>query len=358
MSYRHRRRFRALLRKLAGTALLCSVPLLAAQAGVLLVRDAEVAASKQFVDELGVRLSTARMQKQVSVVSQDFAAGYQRLHAAAADDDDETAFAQPPRTRSLGALMSAAPSTADEHQALQAAPADLTIVVAVGPAALRAALQRPAREPVVAVLVSRSEVEEAYSAADTAPENSSLYAIVTNQPARRQLSLIVMALPDRHRIGVVYPPDAEPLLAEVQAEAQRLGVGLVARRSDSAAELSAALAEVLPISDVLLLLADPVSLAAGVAQNVLRSAAASRKPVVASTEAMVRAGALLGVYTTRAQFVDEAADYVARLQKGERPPPIAAPRRFSVGVNSSVAHALALDVPDELQLQRKLTATP
>lgn len=331
----------------------------AARADLLFVRDPDVAASQQFVDELAEKLSIARLQKQVSVTAQDFASGYQRLQGDGRADDRETAFGDgfdpPPRTRSLGALNPASPATPamDERSALQTPPADHAIVVAVGPAALRAALRKPPREPVVAVLVSRSDVADARAAAD-----ASVYAIVTNQPARRQLSLIAMALPQRHRVGVVYPPDAEPLLSEVRAEAGRVGVELIARRSDSAAELSAALAEVLPLSDVLLLLADPVSLAAGVAQSVLRTAAASRKPVFASTEAMVRAGALLGVYTTRSQFVDEALDCIARLQQGERPPPIAAPTRFSVGVNQSVAHALALDLPDEQLLQQRLTAMP
>jgi putative ABC transport system substrate-binding protein len=357
MSDRLRRGCGAFLRRFAGTAGVCALLAAQAQAEVLFVRDTEVAASEQFVAELAGRIPGARAAEPLSVIAQDVDAGYQRLRnkaaAASADGDDETAFDFPPRTRSLGSLTPPPAPAAEEHRALQPAPADKPIVVAVGPAALRAVLRSPPREPVVAVLVSRSDVEDAGASAGAA-----LYAIVTNQPARRQLALITLALPQSRRIGVVYPPDAEPLLAEIKAEARRLDVAVIARRSDSASALSPALAEVLPGADVLLLLADPVSLAAGVAQSVLRTAAASRKPVAASTEALVRAGALLGVFTTRSQFVEEAAEYIARLQKGERPPTIAMPTRFSVGVNQSVAHALALDVPDESLLQQRLAATP
>lgn len=332
----------------------------AARADLLFVRDPDVAASQQFVDDLAARVTAVRAQKQVTVIAQDLDSGYRRLRsgagdtpAHAADDDTDTAFDFPPRTRSLGAITPQPAPADEERKALQTMPVDKPVVVAVGPAALRAVMQSASREAVVAVLVSRSEVEDAQ-----AGRGGALYAIVTNQPARRQLALITLALPERRRIGVVYPPDAEPLLVEVRAEAKRLGVELLARRSDSAAALSSALADVLPGSDVLLLLADPVSLAAGVAQSVLRSAAAARKPVVASTEALVRAGALAGVYTTRSQFVEEAADCIAQLQSGARPPAITLPKRFSVGVNQSVAHALALEVPDEAQLQRALVATP
>lgn len=355
MSVRLPRRRPAFALRLLAVALLATLAS-PARADLLFVRDADVAASQPFVDELADKLSGGHLQKQVSVVSQDVAAGYQRLRGdalAATDDDDQSAFESRPRTRSLGAPPAPPAPTGDEHRALQPAAAAQAIVVAVGPAALRAVLQKPSREPVVAVLVSRSDVDEVRAAAGTA-----LYAIVTNQPARRQLALLKIALPAQHRVGVVYPPDAEPLLAEFAAEARRADIELIARRSDSATDLSAALAEVLPQSDLLLLLADPVSLGAGVAQSVLRSAAAARKPVIASTEAMVRAGALLGVYTTRSQFIAEAADAITRLQQGGRPPAIASPSRFSVGVNASVAHALSLDLPDEAQLQQGLGAPP
>lgn len=311
------------------------------------VRDVGVAASDEFVGMLGRRLGGDGKWR--SMLASEYSPADGGVELARADDD--AAFEFPPRTRSLGA--SPPPNVAlDETQALKQRPGKRPIVVAVGPEALHAVMRSTQKKTVVAVLVNKADVESVRTA------DTELYAIVTDQPMQRQLQLIELAIPKPHRIGLVYPPDAEAQYAAASAAARQLGLVVVARRSDTAADLSAALASVLPASDVLLLLSDPVSLAPGVAQSVLRSAAAARKPVVSSTEALVRAGAVLGVYTTRDQFVEEAADSITLLQRGGRPPAIAMPRRFSVGVNSTVAQALALPVSDQDALQRKLAAAP
>lgn len=311
------------------------------------VRDAGVAASDEFVEMLGRRLSGDGKPR--SMLASEYSPADADVELAQADDD--AAFEFPPRTRSLG---TGAPSNIalDETQALKKRSVKRPIVVAVGPEALHAVMRSSQKKTVVAVLVSRADVDSVRSA------DAELYAIVTDQPMQRQLQLIEFAIPKPHRIGLVYPPDAEAQYAAVSAAAKQLGLAVVAKRSDTAADLSSALAKVLPASDVLLLLSDPISLAPGVAQSVLRSAAAARKPVVSSTEALVRAGAVLGVYTTRDQFVEEAADSISLLQRGGRPPAIAMPRRFSVGVNSTVAQALALQVSDQDALQRRLAAAP
>ena len=317
----------------------------AAEPGDLIfVRDAGVVASDEFIDMLGRRLAgNGPMPKAV------LASEYPNA-ATIAQADDETAFDFPPRTRSLG--TSAPSASSDESQALKKRAGKRPIIVAVGPEALHAVMRSPQQKTVVAVLVTKADIESVRSS------DAELYAIVTDQPAQRQLQLIDLAIPKPHRIGLVYPPDAEAQYVEVSAAAKQLGLKVIAKRSETAADLSSALSGVLPASDVLLLLSDPISLAPGVAQNVLRSAAAARKPVVSSTEALVRAGALLGVYTTRDQFVEEAADSISLLQQGGKPPSIAMPRRFSVGVNPSVAQALALQLSDQDALQRKLAATP
>jgi putative ABC transport system substrate-binding protein len=311
------------------------------------VRDAGVAASDEFVEMLGRHLSGDGKSR--SMLASEYSPADADVELAQADDD--AAFEFPPRTRSLGAGTQSNIAL-DETQALKKRPGKRPIVVAVGPEALHAVMRSSQKKTVVAVLVSRADVDSVRSA------DAELYAIVTDQPMQRQLQLIEFAIPKPHRIGLVYPPDAEAQYAAVSVAAKQLGLAVVAKRSDTAADLSSALAKVLPASDVLLLLSDPISLAPGVAQSVLRSAAAARKPVVSSTEALVRAGAVLGVYTTRDQFVEEAADSISLLQRGGRPPAIAMPRRFSVGVNSTVAQALALQVSDQDALQRRLAAAP
>lgn len=312
------------------------------------VRDAGVTASDEFVEALGRRLGADGKLR--SVLASDYSPAAAGVELARADDDD-AAFELPPRTRSLGSGTLPNP-VLDETQALKQRSGKRPIIVAVGAEALHAVMRSPQKKTVVAVLVNTADVESVRTA------DTELYAIVTDQPMQRQLQLIELAIPKPHRIGLVYPPDAEAQYSAVSVAARQLGLTVVAKRSDTAADLSGALASVLAASDVLLLLSDPISLAPGVAQSVLRSAAAARKPVVSSTEALVRAGAVLGVYTTREQFVEEAADSITLLQRGGKPPAIAMPRRFSVGVNSTVAQALALPVSDQDALQRRLSAAP
>ena len=85
-------------------------------------------------------------------------------------------------------------------------------------------------------------------------------------------------------------------------------------------------------------------------QNVLLTAYRLRSPVVGFSAAYVRAGALLGLYSTPAQIGSEAGEAVLQVLRGAALPPVARPAHFEVAVNDTVARALGLALPpaDEL----------
>jgi ABC-type uncharacterized transport system substrate-binding protein len=119
---------------------------------------------------------------------------------------------------------------------------------------------------------------------------------------------------------------------------------------DTAAALSASLQPVLTASDALLVLPEVVASSAGTGQALLQAAARSGRPVIASSESLLRAGALVSVFTTREQFARQTAESIRHFEQGARLAMIEEPRYFEVRHNTSVAASLDLSLPDDAEL--------
>jgi len=79
--------------------------------------------------------------------------------------------------------------------------------------------------------------------------------------------------------------------------------------------------------------------------------------VVGFSEALVKAGALVGLYSSSKQVGAQGAEMASRAlaPDGALPPP-QWPRQFTVRVNYSVARSLGIVLPDEAMLAAALVA--
>jgi ABC-type uncharacterized transport system substrate-binding protein len=183
-------------------------------------------------------------------------------------------------------------------------------------------------------------------------------AVFIDQPIARQLRLLVLALPQRRRVGVLLGPSSSRLADEIRAAAAaplQIDLQSVPRGAD----LVSSLRDLLSRNDVLLAVADPEIYSSETAQGLLLITYHAGIPMMGFSQSYVRAGALLAVYSSPGQIgrqVGEVVQAMARTGFSSLPPP-AYPRHFSVAVNRQVGRSLGLSLPDDAHLLTRLRET-
>jgi hypothetical protein len=215
------------------------------------------------------------------------------------------------------------------------------LVVTLGVGAMREFVESGSRLPLLATLLPRVGY---LNLAAIGPGGRPQSAIWLDQPANRQLDLLRLALPSRHRIGVVYGPESRIYENEILRGAAERGLSVVSARIESAEQLSAGLQKTLEDSEVLLALPDPQIYNGATIQNVLTSTYRRRIPMTGFSPAYVRAGALLALYSTPTQVGTQVGEVVRSVLAGRPLPAPQGPRDFAVGVNADVGRSLGIPI--------------
>lgn len=203
------------------------------------------------------------------------------------------------------------------------------------------------RVPVVAMLLSRS-VLEALPLRGERPATG----VYLDQPFERQFALLRAAVPEWGRVGVLLGPDSQRYRTELQQAARSAGLKLATEVVADPDQLATSLQAVLGDSEVLLSVPDALVYNGNTAQNILRSAYRQRTPLLGYSAAFVRAGALMGIYTTPEQAGRQGGELVTRVLAGQLPP-LQPPRDFQIAVNANVGRSLGMSL-DEASLNRQL----
>lgn len=223
------------------------------------------------------------------------------------------------------------------------------VIVTLGVKATEVAAAGEWDAPLLALLIPRSAFERIVRRSGR--EALPFSAIFLDQPLKRQIELLRLALPGRNRIGVLIGPASAEAFRSLQVLAGQRNLRIAFERVDTKDALFPALARVLAESDVLLALPDPAIFNGQTLQNLLLAAYRKGVPLIAFSPAYVRAGALLAVYSAPAQLGRQAAEIL----RYDRPlPPPQYPSYFSVGVNPYVARSLGLFLDDGAALEDKL----
>ncbi|MCK6410037.1 ABC transporter substrate binding protein [Thauera sp.] len=224
------------------------------------------------------------------------------------------------------------------------------LVITLGTEAAQAVAKGGTRATVLHVLLP----QRALDALPRVPGSGPRTALVLDQPAPRQLTLLRRALPGHERIALIASPLSAAQAAAVARAAPAFGINATTTIINDEDALYPALRTSLDESTVLLSLPDGTVYNARTVANVLLTAFRLRAPVLGFSAAYVRAGAVLGLYSTPRQVGAEAAALARRLLAGEPPPAPAAHALFEVDINQTVAHALGLVLPDPKELTRDL----
>ena len=234
------------------------------------------------------------------------------------------------------------------------------LVVTVGLAAAQAVFAQETAlnisPPTLCLLIPRQSYERLVSAAGTG-RGRRASAVFIDQPLSRQLDLIRLALPNRVRVGVIFGPNSEALKDELREKARERNLILHTAAVTEASGVYGALQKVLPDSNLLLALPDPVAVNASTAYGLLLASYRAQVPVVGFSEGMVRAGALLGLFSTASEQGKQGAEIVTRFLAGASDLPAPQyPNYFTVRANYSVARSLGLQMEDEAALAAGLVA--
>lgn len=252
----------------------------------------------------------------------------------------------PSHTEAVDTLVAALAPPVDVR-VLSAADADAQalataqLLVTIGSEAARNIATQSIPIPMLHVLLPRSTLDAIERPSDGGPWS----ALLLDQPTERQIALIRLALPDRKRVATVTGPDTRGRAAELGAVAARHGLEAHAVAAAGVGALYPALREALAQPAVLVIPPDSQLFTSQTVHQVLLTAVRLRSPVLGYSAAYVRAGAVLGLYTTPAQVGSEAAAWVRRALKGTPLPAPGPHRLFEVGVNPTVADALGIKLP-------------
>ncbi len=234
------------------------------------------------------------------------------------------------------------------------------LVVTVGLTAAQATMLREnnmsAPPLTLCLLIPRQSFERLASSARAPARGRRLSALFIDQPLSRQLDLLRLALPEKHRVGIILGPSSQGLADELRGRAHERGLSLNVARVSESSEVYRALQTVIPESESLLLLPDPVATNADTVYGLLFASYRAQIPVLGFSEGLHNAGAFVSLYSTARQQGRQGAEIARRVLSHEDGLPAPQhPRYFSVRVNTSVVRSLGLHVPEEAALSAALS---
>ena len=232
------------------------------------------------------------------------------------------------------------------------------LVVTIGLAAAQAVVAREdglgAPPPTLSLLIPRQAYERLAVTGETGGERRRS-AVFIDQPISRQLDLLRAAVPERTRIGVILGPSSRELEGELSRLARKRSLILNVAAVEETSDVYAALRSVIPRSDLLLLLPDPVATSVDTVHGLLLTSYRAQVPVIGFSEGLAKAGALLSLFSTASQQGRQGAEIARRVLNGEGGLPAPGyPKHFTVRVNASVARSLGLELPSEQTLRDAL----
>lgn len=224
------------------------------------------------------------------------------------------------------------------------------LIIALGAEAAQRLLDQ--ERPVLAALISAGEFKRLRAAAPQA----ALTGLLIDQPAERHLALLRAALPQSACAGLLLGPESHAAQRRFETAAARSGPPLQADFAASARDVLPVIERLLASCGAVLTLPDPVVSNPTVARAVLLTSYRMQRPLFAYSRAWVEAGALAAVFSTPATATRDLLDWLAAFDDPRRLPPPQPAGHFDLAVNTRVARALNLPVPDESTLRAAVAA--
>lgn len=226
------------------------------------------------------------------------------------------------------------------------------LIVTVGSEALRKTLSRGDHTPIVATLLPRQNYEKILAESRRHPGR--ITAIYLDQPPARQASFLSHLLPGQKRAGMLLSSETRNSASQFRQAFASAGLALDSEDADTDRTLLPALNSLLGRVDVLIAVPDSTIYRRNNIRAILITAFRYQRPLIGYSPAFVNAGALAALHTTPAQIARQTADMI--ISHGTNLPPPTGPSQFAIAINSNVAQAFGLNIPDEATIRRAMRA--
>jgi putative ABC transport system substrate-binding protein len=168
----------------------------------------------------------------------------------------------------------------------------------------------------------------------------------------KRLEFIRELLPNASKIGVLVSladPSTDSEVASLKAAAPTVGLQMVVFYASGPSDIEAALST-FDQERVGAFIDGSGPLLGGLRDQTAAAALRHRLPMIGSNRESAAGGAVLGYGASITDAIRQAAIYVGRILKGERPTdlPVMQPTKFDLVINLKTAKALGLDVPPPL----------
>ena len=240
--------------------------------------------------------------------------------------------------------------------AAELARANVDVIVAVAPGAIRAARNATQTIPIVMAFSGVDPVKAGFVASLNRPGgNVTGITMLAPELSAKRLDVLKQALPAVKRVGVLgyraNPGTGEQLKA-VESAAMRSGLTVHAvyvQQPDRYDDLFAPLGQ--QRIDAILVLSDTVL--ANDRALIVQSAMRHRLPTVFDFKESAEAGGIISYGVNNLDLYRQAARFVDRLFKGAKPAdlPVEQPTKFELVINLKTAKTLGLTIPPSLLLR-------
>jgi ABC-type uncharacterized transport system substrate-binding protein len=244
------------------------------------------------------------------------------------DSERQQAIVQAMRARFARMQLSADPGRS-------AAAGRPTAYIAVGPAALQAAIAARLDAPLISTFASRQSFVRATEKAAAGTRVTAIHA----EPSPAQQMRLISALYNRTVVvGALISEQSRYMVPLLQRAAQEYRLDLSLAQPDPGVSLSRNLLR-LASATVLLIFPDTSLYTPESLRELLEATYRRRQPVIGFSEALVSAGTLASAYTGIEDTMAQLQPIVAAIADGRLPEP-QYPRYWRVAVNDSVARSL------------------
>src|SRR5215471_8061286 len=235
--------------------------------------------------------------------------------------------------------------------ATELATAKVEVIIALGPA-VWAAKQATTTIPIVIAFSGNPEGQGVVTSLARPGGNLTGFSYMSSDLAGKRLELLCSVVVKCSRIAILYNPEEPATNAELEetaATARSLGVTLapVAVRQVDGLEQALAAAARDQVEGMVVLTHGFAVLNRA---RIMELAARLRLPVLYGWREFVEEGGLMSYGPDIQVLVRQAATYVDRIIRGEKPSnlPVQQPTKFELVINLKTAKALGLTVPDSL----------
>jgi putative ABC transport system substrate-binding protein len=169
--------------------------------------------------------------------------------------------------------------------------------------------------------------------------------------ADKWLHLLKRVAPNIRHIGYLFNPNTAPLLyaKSVETAAPALSVQVFAAPVHGADQIAGTIEQIARAPDSGLIVLPDLFTATN-RKSIIEIAGAARLPAVYPFRYFVASGGLMSYGTELLDTYRQAASYIDRILKGERPSdlPVQQPTKFELVINLKTAKALGIEVPSTL----------